>query len=402
MNNTIRVFYEDAYIKRLSAKIIAVEERENKYYVVLDRTIFFPGGGGQCTDKGYINNVQIVDIIEEGNIIYHITDEKIESSNEAICVIDYNRRLKGMHSHLGQHILSGCFFKISNKNTVGIHLGNDINYVDIVGEVTIDEIEEVEKYANKIISENKKVDILEVKRDKAKKMGLRRKLQTKDEIIRVVSIEELDINACCGVHPNSTSELQLIRISSFEKHKGNTRVFFKAGEDAVENILKRDKILKKVCNYLSCSYEEVLLTMENLTSNNKELREENSKVKSKLSEFEIKELIDTGEDYKNIKIISKIFEDENNKYLIKLVNKITLQDNIVVLFASKSENNINVIYGRSKNLVSLDMGSILKDSIVLIDGKGGGSKLIAQGAGKNKGNIISSIEYTIRRLKDLL
>lgn len=402
MNETIKIFYENPYIQKLSANIIEVKERENKYYVVLDRTIFFPGGGGQCSDRGYINNVEIVDVIEEGNIIYHITDKKIELSNDAICVIDYKRRLKGIHSHLGQHILSGCFFKISNKNTAGIHLGNDINYVDIVGEVTKDEIEEVERYANKIISQNKKVNILEVKRDRAKRMGLRRKLQTKDEFIRVVSIEELDINACCGVHPSSTSELQLIRISSFEKHKGNTRIYFRAGEEAVEAILKRDKTLKEVCNYLSCSYEEILITMKNLTANNKELREENSKIKSKLSEFEIKELIDTGKSYKNIKIISKVFEDENNKYLIKLVNKITMQDNIVVLFASKAKDNVNVIYGRSKNLISLDMGEILKDSIILIDGKGGGNKLLAQGAGKNKGNIISSIEYTIRRLEDLL
>ena len=121
-----------------------------------------------------------------------------------------------------------------------------------------------------------------------------------------------------------------------------------------------------------------------------------------LSSFEIKELMECGEQYKETTIISRVYENQDNKYLNKIANKITLESSKVVLFASKDENKVTMLFAKSKDLENLNMGDMLKDCITLVDGKGGGSKLIAQGAGRNVSNIENTLEYAIRRVKESL
>jgi len=399
---TVKLFYEDQYIKSFEASIVDIKEKEGKYYITLDKTAFFPGGGGQSSDLGTIDGLNVIDIIEEKNEIIHILNEKPKTIENVHCEIDWNRRFDGMQQHLGQHVLSGCFFNIFNANTAGIHLGKDISTVDIVGTISEEQIIEVERKANEIILENHKVEFVMTTRKEAKSLGLRRELATKDQGIRVVKIQDLDINACCGVHPNSTSELQLIRIKGMENHKGNTRIEFLAGNRAVLNYLDSDRILGKVCNTLSAGYEEVENSISNLLHNYKEVREENSKIRIKLAEFEVNELVQSGEIVNDVSIIKKIYSEENMKFLTKLANTIVEEDNRVLLFAIKDKDKANLLFSCSKNLKSLNMGTLLKDAISLIDGNGGGSNILAQGAGKNVSNLENAMDYALRRLKDYI
>ena len=399
---TVKLFYEDQYIKSFEASIVDIKEKEGKYYITLDKTAFFPGGGGQSSDLGTIDGLNVIDIIEEKNEIIHILNEKPKTIENVHCEIDWNRRFDGMQQHLGQHVLSGCFFNLFNANTVGIHLGKDISTVDIVGTISEEQIIEVERKANEIILENHKVEFVMTTRKEAKSLGLRRELATKDQGIRVVKIQDLDINACCGVHPNSTLELQLIRIKGIENHKGNTRIEFLAGNRAVLNYLDSDRILGKVCNTLSAGYEEVEKSISNLLHNYREVREENSKIRIKLAEFEVNELVQSGEVVDEVSIIKKIYSEENMKFLTKLANTIVEEDNRVILFAIKDKDKANLLFSCSKNLKSLNMGTLLKDAISLIDGNGGGSNILAQGAGKNISNLENAMDYALRRLKDYI
>ena len=398
---TERIFYEDQYIKEFKAKVIKIEEKDNKYYVQLNRTAFFPGGGGQSCDLGSIEGHEVIDVFEDKKEIIHVLKENIKEK-EVNCKIDWDRRIDGMQQHLGQHVLSGCFFYLFNINTCGIHLGTDISTVDLVGEVTEDQIRAAERKANEVILNGHNVDFINSNRKEAKAMGLRRELATKDEFIRVVKIEDLDINACCGVHPSNTKELQLIKIKSYEKHKGNTRIYFLAGNRAVQNYLYRDLILESVCNYLSAGDNEVMKTISNLNDTIRELKDENISIKSKLSTYEIKELISEGKRVKDILLINKIYTNSNMKYLTKVANKLVEDDNVIALFANKEENKASMLFAASKNLKNVNMGNLLKDSITLIDGKGGGSNVLAQGGGKNVANIQNALDYSIRRIKELL
>ena len=401
INGTEKLFYENQYIKEFKATIVDIVEKDGEYITFLDKTAFFPGGGGQSSDLGTIDGVEIVKVIEAGDKIGHILKENLEVGREVTGVINWERRLDGMQQHLAQHVLSGCFFSMFNVNTAGIHLGHDVSTVDIIGNINEEMIKKVEIRANEVITENHKVNFIMTDRQQAKKMGLRRDLATDDNSIRVVQIEDLDINACCGVHPSSTLELQMIKIKSWMPHKGNTRIEFLAGRRAITYSLDRDNILSDVCKNLNTGAPEVIKRLNNLNSDYANALEDNKRLKNTLSKYEIEELVNKAEVTGSISIINKVYEKENMKFLTKLANSLCEEENRVVLFALKGEDKANLLFACSKNLKTLNMGELLKDAITLIDGRGGGSNLLAQGAGKNIGNLENAIDYAIRKVREI-
>jgi alanyl-tRNA synthetase len=194
----------------------------------------------------------------------------------------------------------------------------------------------------------------------------------------------------------------MTKIKGVEKHKGNTRVFFLAGNRAVEEFLNRDNILDELCKGLSTGADETVKSLNRLKNSFNEVREENKKLKISLAEFETKDLVNKGEKIGEITLINKIYEGENMKFLNKLADKLVLDDNVVILFATKDSEKANLLFSCSKNLKNVNMGNLLKDSISLIDGKGGGSSLLAQGGGKNMANLENAMEYASRRLRESL
>lgn len=397
-----KLFYENQYLREFTAEITDVIEKDNLYYVVLDKSAFFPGGGGQHCDLGYIDNHKVVDMKEDKGIIYHITETKPLKIHRVKCKIDWNRRLDGMQQHLAQHVLSGCFFTLFNANTVSVHVGKDISTVDINGYIEEDKIREAEKMANEIIQDNILVEFLTPNKKELKKLNLRRDLPITDEQIRIVKIGDLDINACCGVHPKSTLDLQVIKIRKWEKHKGATRIEYLAGRRAIVDYFSKDDFRNTVCRYLNCGENEVIKAIENLNSNLKTALDENRSIKAEISDYQIKEMLERSEKICDISVIKKIYESADIKQLSKIAEKITGNDNAIVLFAAKSEDKVNLIFACSKNIQVLSMNDLLKDAITLIDGRGGGSKFMAQGGGKNSINLDGAMDYAYRKLAEII
>lgn len=172
----MKLYYEDQYIKEFKAEIIDIKENDGRFHVVLDQTAFFPGGGGQFCDIGTIENIDVIDVYEDNGIIYHVVEKKPIKIHKVLCKLNWNRRVDGMQQHLGQHVLSGCFFKLFNANTVGFHMGDEISTVDINGHLEESQIREAERFANEIIGENIKVDFLLPDKKELKKLNLRRAL----------------------------------------------------------------------------------------------------------------------------------------------------------------------------------------------------------------------------------
>lgn len=400
-NETEKLFYKDQYIKEFEGTVLEVTEKEDKFNVFLDKTAFFPGGGGQSSDLGTLDGKEVVDVLEEDDRICHVLKEKLEVGKVVKGVIDWKRRQDGMQQHLAQHVLSGCFFSMFNANTAGIHLGHDVSTVDIIGNISEDMIRKAERRANEVIKENHKVNFIMTDREKAQNMGLRRDLATDDNTIRVVQIEDLDINACCGVHPSHTLELQMIKIKGWLSHKGNTRIEFLAGDRAVSYALDRDNMLDEICKKLNTADNEAINRINNLNNDYAEVLEEKKKLKAELSKYEVQNLIDSAEKCGDFIIINKIYENEDMKYLNKLAGSLTEEDNRVVLFAVKGEDKANLLFAASKNLKEKNMGALVKDSLALIDGRGGGSPLIAQGGGKNVANLEKAMEYALEKVKEV-
>lgn len=393
-----KLYYEDQYLKEFTAEIIGVIEKNNLYYVSLDKTAFFPGGGGQHCDLGYIDNHKVIDIVEENGEIYHVTQTKPIKIHRVNCKIDWDRRLDGMQQHLGQHVLSGCFFKLFNANTVSIHLGNEISTVDIQGYLDEESIRKAERMANEIIYQNIGVNFLTPSKKELKKLNLRRDLPNTNEQIRVVQIGDLDINACCGVHPSRTLDLQAIKIKRWEKHKGATRIEYLAGKRAIEDYFKKDDFRNQICKFLNCGEQDAINSVNKLSNELKACKDENRQIKIEISDYQIKDMIMSAEKLGDISVISKIYESGDLKHISKIAEKIVLNDNMIVLLGVKNEEKANLIFAASKNINSISMNDLLKDAITLIDGRGGGSNFLAQGGGKNSSNLQGVIDYALRKV----
>lgn len=397
-----KLYYIDQYIKEFTAEIEEIIEKDSKFHVLLDKTAFFPGGGGQPCDLGVIGDHEVLDVYEEEGNVYHVLSKKPIKIHKVKCRIDWKRRFDYMQQHLAQHTLSGCFFKLFNHNTAGIHLGKDISTIDIVGELTEEQIREAEVYANDMIGEGLKVEFLFPEKRELKKMGLRRDLPKTNEKIRVVKIENLDINACCGIHPENTIELQCIKLKRAEKHKGNTRIEFLAGRRAINDYFVKDDFSKKICKFLSCNENEAVNSIKNLNDEVKNLINKNKSLSLEISEYKGKELIDNAEKINSISVIKEIYEDEDVKYVSKLSSKLTEKDDVISLMAVKNNDRVNLIFAASKNIKNIDMNILLKDAITLIDGRGGGSKFLAQGGGKNNNNLDSVLDYATMKIKNMI
>lgn len=388
-----KLYYEDQYLKEFTAEITNIIQKENNFHIELDRSAFFPGGGGQHCDLGYIDNHKVIDVYEEKGVIYHVTETKPIKIHRVKCKIDWERRLDGMQQHLGQHVLSGCFFTMFNANTVSVHVGKEVSTVDIKGYLDEETIRKAEIRANEIIKENIKVDFLTPSKKEFKKLDLRRDLPNTDEQIRIVKIGELDINACCGVHPSRTLDLQAIKIIRWEKHKGNTRIEYLAGTRAVNDYFNKYDFRNAICKFLNCGENDAKNTIINITNDLKNILDENRRIKMEIGEYQIKEMLENAKVVKGISIIKKIYENGDIKHLTKIADKLVQKENVVVLFAVKFEDRANLIFASSNNLKDISMNDLLKDAITLIDGRGGGSQFKAQGAGKNCSNLESVMDY---------
>ena len=394
-----KLFYIDSYIKNFTAEIEEVKEVDDKFHVLLNKTAFFPGGGGQYCDLGTIDNINVLDVYEENDKIYHVLEKKPNRIHKVKCEIDWDRREYGMQHHFGQHIISACFNNEYKAKTVGFHLGKDFSTVDIEGFFKEEDILKIEKMCNEIIKENITVEFLNITKKEAKKLKIKEDLSKLGDNIRIVKIDDIDMNLCCGVHMKNTLDLRVIKIKKFEKYKKATRIEFLCGTKAIEEMLKRENYLNKICKLLSSNEEDAYKSIERLNNKLNEVNKENRRLEEIISNYEVKEMIESAEKINNMNVIVKVYENKTMNYMNKIANKIIEKENNIGLFALKNDDKLNLLFACSKNLEKMDMNILLKDSIKLIDGKGGGSKVLAQGGGKNNSNLDSLFDYVKIKIK---
>ncbi|MGL4914161.1 MAG: alanyl-tRNA editing protein [Romboutsia sp.] len=394
-----KLYYKDQYIKDFTAEIEEILEIDNKFHILLDKTAFFPGGGGQFCDLGKIDVHDVIDVYEKDGKVYHIVEKKPIKIHKVKCFIDWNRREDGMQQHFAQHVLSGCFYELFKKNTVGFHLGKEISTVDIETVLTADEIKEAEDYANHIIRQNIELETLTPSKKELKKIWIRRDLPDTADEIRIVKIGDLDSNACCGVHPKSTLDLRMIKIKRWEKSRGATRIEFLAGQRAIDHALKRDLCLTDICKYLRCGEEEAINGIKNLHEKLEVALSENRKLEEAVSNYEIKDMLNESDKIEDISVVKKVYDNGNTKYALKVASKITEFENAVALIGIKSDDRVNMIFACNKNLSKLNMNNLLKDAMTLVDGRGGGSPILAQGGGKNNGNLEIAMDYAFTKME---
>ena len=279
---TEKLYYSDSHMSEFSATVLSVTEENGKFAVTLDRTAFFPEGGGQGSDTGFIGGVRVYDVQIKNGVIYHYTEKPLEEGKQVACAVDFDRRFRNMQNHSGEHIISGIVHRLYGYENVGFHLSDEMT-VDFDGELTRKQLDEIEGLANKAVYENLPVRAYFPKKDELDSLSYRSKKEINEDL-RIVEIEGVDVCACCAPHVRLTGEIGVIKILDFFKNKGGVRLFVKCGRDALADYRDKYKNTLEISNLLSVKQHEASAAVNALNAHNAELKAEISRLKKRLIE----------------------------------------------------------------------------------------------------------------------
>ena len=396
---TTRLYQHDRYIKEWDAVITSITDNGDNLVITLDKTAFFPEGGGQSCDLGSIGPYTIIDVQEKGEEVIHTAmipsaddakgtaayAEGLPAAGDTVsCSIDWDRRFDNMQRHCGEHILSGIFFSMYGGVNRGFHMGQDYMTVDIsleadpeVKEITYEDALAAELEANKVIWSDAPVTVMHFEsREEAEKMPLRKALAF-DEDITIVSVGSIDnaadCVACCGTHPNTAGQVGLIKIYKVENYKGMFRIYFEAGERAMNDYRAKHNVLTALSNRYSS-------TIEDFPTKQKAQEEKLAEAKSEL--FQIKKIFMENEYEK----VDRLLEETEGNVVTYEVEGLSLDDifnmakrymsncaKLLMLYSIKDTSYILVSDG------NIDCGALVKEYASFYKGKGGGNKVSARG-----------------------
>jgi alanyl-tRNA synthetase len=366
---TERLYNADPYLREFSARVV----RATPKGVVLDRTAFFPTGGGQPCDLGTLNGVEVTDVSEEGEDVVHAVAGSVEG--EVRGAIDWERRRDHMQQHHGQHLLSEAFVQVAGAQTSSFHLGREECSIDLDKEVGALDAERAETLANMVVFENRSVQVGIYAPEEAKTLPLR-KPPPAEPRLRIVTVRDFDCQACCGTHPRSTGEVGVVSIAGLERQKGGARVRFVCGFRALRSARENARVLRALGQKLSASRDELEKAVERAQAESAELRKALASAERKLAESLGKELAARGP------VVVELFEGKGIEYLRAVATQIATAPGKVAALAGTGEST-SLVLARSADL-ALDLRPILKDALAAVQGKGGGPAHFVQGGGPGK------------------
>lgn len=393
-----KLYLNDSYLVKFSAVVEDVIKEDGKILVILDKTAFYPEGGGQPCDTGHIGESAVSYVYEENDKIYHVVDKDIEPSGSVECFIDWERRFDHMQQHCGQHILSAAFAKLLSGETVGFHLGNDYVTVDIAVEsLTPEDTARVEKMSNDIVFDNIPIRLHYPGPDEISKFELRKEPSV-EENIRIVEIDNFDFSPCGGTHPKHTGDVGLIKIRKWEKIKNAIRVEFLCGRRALKDYTWKNDYINELSSITSSKDTDILENIKKSISELHNANKENRLLKDKVLTYEAQEFYNNAEELKGVKVIKQQFENREFKEIISLAGKVVKNKSAVVLFGLKSDS-AQMVFTRSTD-VSIKINELFKEVLPLINGKGGGNPQSAQGGGPDISNLQSALDGAFIILKN--
>ena len=364
---TIKLFENDSYIKEFSAIVVDCEEKDNSYFIVLDKTAFFPEGGGQDADKGTINNAEVLDVQIKDNIVYHKLEKPLKTGDTVDCKIDWDTRFSRMQNHTGEHIVSGIIHRTFGYNNVGFHMNDNLVTLDVDGPLTDAQIREVEIKSNQAIYGNKSIKAIYPTPEELADYDYRSKLDI-TEGVRLIEIEDTDLCACCAPHVARTGEVGIIKIISYIPYKKGTRIEMLCGLLAINDYINLHNTNKQIMNMLSAKRFETPDSVERIQAELSNARAENKKLMADLATLKMEKHI---ADNKVCVFIDGVSYDE----LRNCSNTLIEEHEYCYLFSNTDENNyIYVVSSKEQNVREL-----VQELNKTFSGKGGGRDTYAQG-----------------------
>lgn len=370
---TEKLFYQDSHRSTFTTIVQEVRPSGNGYEIILDRTAFFPEGGGQSSDTGSLGGVSVSDVQEIDGKIIHYTDGPLVEGTEVEGCIDWTERFSKMQQHTGEHIVSGLIHKIYGYHNVGFHLGTDSVTLDFNGVVPKEKLHEIEQLANEAVAKNLPVQVLYPTDEELSKISYRSKIEIEGQV-RIVVIDGYDVCACCAPHVKQTGEIGLIKLVGMQNYKGGVRISMLCGFRALEDYYQKEKNNREIAVMLSAKEYETAVEVERL-------QEELAMKKAKIAELEQKFLEQKVETLDVSGEIVCLFEETDPVMTREMVNLLLKKGaKMAAVFSGNEREGYRYVLG-SRSLDVRKNGKLLNEAF---HGRGGGKPEMVQGTVQGK------------------
>ena len=260
---TEKLYYNDPFLKNFTATVLSCEETKGGYQVVLDRTAFYPEGGGQPADHGTLGGIAVTDVHEKDGVVFHTCEKTVEIGKSVSCSIDWARRFDHMQQHSGEHIISGILCADYHCDNVGFHLGADTVTIDYNADISWEQALDAERKANEVIWSDRAVEVTYPDADALEALDYRSKKELTGQV-RIVTFPEADCCACCGTHVLRAGQVGLVKVLSCQKFREGVRIEILCGQRALSNLGKTYDQAKAIGQKLSVKPQDTLAAVERL------------------------------------------------------------------------------------------------------------------------------------------
>ncbi len=395
---TLKIYYDNPYQFEFQARVLRTIQKDNRWGVILDQTCFYPQGGGQPADRGFLNESTVEDVqLEEGEIVHYL--DRPLSNNSVHGRVDEVRRLDFMQQHTGQHILSQSLLRVGGWNTVSVHFGEEYVAIETDAKaIAAEKYSEVEKVANGVVQKNHVVKIEWVDPTEVERFHIRRP-PPEVRKVRIVQVGDFDASACGGLHVSSSGEVGWIKIIGEEKIRGHIRVHALIGQRAYLDYDRKMKIVQRLSRMLSCGEDTVIERVQDTFEQLKEAQRRFVKIQSEMIAALAREAVQSATRIGEILFVHRAFENTDNKILKVFVDTVLNQAGRVVVVVSQNAEQLNWMAGHSLAR-SFNLVEFCAPLLALIDARGGGKPEFVQGGGKNAAGIplfISEFQQKIEK-----
>ncbi|MCW4019637.1 MAG: DHHA1 domain-containing protein, partial [Candidatus Bathyarchaeota archaeon] len=407
---TRMLYYENPYLHEFEANVLQVSDDKN---VVLDETAFYPEGGGQPADKGYLEfgrqRSEVVDVQKVGKVIIHTLKGLVPQKGDvAKGVINWERRGSLMKHHTATHLIMGAARRVLGDHVwqSGSQKGADKTRLDVshFRRLTPDEIHEIEKLANNAVIQNIPVETRWMPRGEAESLYGFRLYQggaVPGKEIRVVKTGDWEVEACGGTHLKNTGEIGFIKIVHTERiQDGVERIIFSAGLPALETVQERERLLWKVSGVLNAPSEKLEKTVERLVRELKELRREKDRLIEEIADLVAKEFMATAKKIGALRVVARKVEEVDVDRLIKIARELVEREGtmVVVLCGVNRTARLVVMAGKEATKLGVDAAEIARGVASVLGGGGSGRSDFAQGGG----TLVEKASDALRKVEEII
>lgn len=387
------LYYENPYQTEFEARIVRTEPaKKGAIWAELDRTCFYPEGGGQPADRGWINDIPVRDVKKQDGRILHLLPEDPRGRDgatgdaEAVTVqgrVDWDMRHDYMQQHTGQHLISGAMMAVGGYETVSVHQGEEYTTVEFsAADIPREDLERAEARVNDVVGENRAVRTFYADSRETDSLGLRRPPKLSGRI-RIVEIQDFDRVACGGVHCGRTGEVGIVKLTGTERIRGNVRTIWKIGDRALADYRLKTRVVNSLVDTFSAKPHELPERAAKLEEHLKQAQYEVGRLQKRLAAEVAAGLLGTKEpEAGRIRIITRHFEDEAKELFRAVSEQLAEEPAVAALLTNEAGGRLQWIVVATEG-VDLDFARVRSELLPLVEGKGGGKPPIWQGIGND-------------------